>query len=132
MGNPNKAKGTAHETAVSRFLNEELGLGQYEEWQKRFVFADPHNPDNVRRQVQTGVHDVGDLMARPFIVECKDEQTIRLPEYVRQANREAANAGVPWGVAVVKARRKKIADAYAVMDLMTFSKVLAALRAARE
>ncbi|WP_441248923.1 hypothetical protein [Kitasatospora sp. McL0602] len=128
MSNRNKSKGTAHETAVMRFLNTELGLGEWQEWQKRFVFADPHNPDNIKRQVQTGKDDVGDLHARPFVVECKDEQTIRLPEYVRQANREAANAGFPYGVAVVKARRRKIQDAYAVTDLGTFARILRALR----
>ncbi|MFD8318900.1 hypothetical protein [Kitasatospora purpeofusca] len=132
MANANKSKGTAHETAVARYLNTTLDLGAYDEDVKRFIYKDPHDPDNVKRQVQTGAADVGDLHARPFVVECKDEAAIRLPEYIRQANREAANAGLPFGVAVVKARRKKIADAYAVMDLATFARVLAALRRSRE
>ncbi|MEU7200249.1 hypothetical protein [Streptomyces sp. NPDC045470] len=123
-----KAKGTAWESAVRDFLNEELG--QYvADWRKAdYRWKDPHDPGNVNRQVQAGSADVGDLHARPFVLEAKAERSIRLAEYVRQANREAAAAGFDFGAAVVKAPRRSVRDGYVVMDLATFARVLAALR----
>ncbi|UQA94944.1 hypothetical protein [Streptomyces halobius] len=128
MNNPNKQKGTTWERAVRHYLN--TALGQYvDHWQDAaYPWKDPHDPDNVTRPAQTGIKDVGDLHARPFVLECKAEKSIRLADYVRQANREAVNAGFPYGVAVVKAPRRRVEDAYAVMDLVTFGRVLQALR----
>lgn len=132
MSNPNKAKGTAHETAVKNYLNETLG--QYHaSWRDREVpWKDPRDPDNVTRPAQTGAKDVGDLHAWPFVLEAKDEATHRLPAYIAQANKEARHAGADFGVAVVKARRKNVKDSYVVLDLETFARVLAELRAVRE
>ncbi|MFB7643904.1 hypothetical protein ACFC0S_03090 [Streptomyces sp. NPDC056084] len=123
-----KAKGTAWESAVRDFLNEELG--QYvTDWRDAdYRWKDPHDLGNVNRQVQAGVLDVGDLHARPFVLEAKAEKSIRLAEYVRQANREAANAGFKFGAAVVKAPRRNVKNGYVVMDLATFARVLEALR----
>lgn len=131
MSNPNKAKGTAHETATRHFLNEELG--QYVDgWRELdYPWKDPRDPDNVTRPAQTGARDVGDLHAWPFVLEAKAEKEFRLPAYVAQANKEARHAGYPYGVAVVKAPRKNIRDAYVVMDLATFARVLADIRSAR-
>ncbi|MGW2633801.1 hypothetical protein ACWC2K_31340 [Streptomyces chattanoogensis] len=128
MSNPNKQKGTAWERAVRHFLN--TALGQYvDHWKDAsYPWRDPHDPDNITRPAQTGAKDVGDLHARPFVIECKAEKSIRLADYVRQANKEATNAGFPYGVAVVKAPRRRVEDAYAVMDLVTFGRVLQALR----
>lgn len=128
MSNPNKRKGTAFETDMANFLNEELG--QYvENWREaEYKWRDPRDPNNVTRNVQTGAKDVGDLALWPFAGECKNEQTIRLSAYVEQANREARNAGADYGVAFVKARGKSTARAFAVMDAETFVKVLRELR----
>ncbi|MBA0054315.1 hypothetical protein E0L36_26725 [Streptomyces sp. AJS327] len=128
MSNPNKAKGTAHETAVRHYLNDVLG--QYrDDWKEAgYPWRDPRDPNNVTRPAQTGVKDVGDLHAWPAVLECKAEKEFRLPAYVAQANKEARNAGFPLGVAVVKAPRKNIKDAYVVMDLETFAQVLRQLR----
>lgn len=112
----NKAKGTAWETAVCRYLNGALGEDN------------PHSLRFVKRQAQAGVKDVGDVWASPFALECKDEAKHNFPGYIRQANSEALNAGMPYGVAVVKKRRANAGDAYVVMDLATFARVLAALR----
>ncbi|KWT60587.1 hypothetical protein ADL21_18190 [Streptomyces albus subsp. albus] len=130
MTNRAKAKGTAWEREVRHYLNQ--ALGQYvDHWKDAaYPWKDPHDPDNITRPAQTGVKDVGDLHARPFVVECKAEKTIRLADYVRQANREATHAGFPYGVAVVKAPRRSVADGYAVMNLGTFAQVLATLREA--
>ncbi|MCZ0970794.1 hypothetical protein O1L55_03345 [Streptomyces albulus] len=128
MTNRAKAKGTAWEREVRHYLN--TALGQYvDHWKDvAYPWKDPHDPDNITRPAQTGAKDVGDLHARPFVIECKAERSIRLADYVRQANREAAHAGFPFGVAVVKAPRRRVEDAYAVMDLVTFGRILQALR----
>ncbi|WP_431980809.1 hypothetical protein [Streptomyces qinglanensis] len=130
MSNPNKTKGTTWEREVRHYLN--ATLGQYvDHWKDAaYPWRDPHDPDNVTRPAQTGVRDVGDLHARPFVLECKAERSIRLADYVRQADREATHAGFPYGVAVVKAPRRPVGDGYAVMNLETFAQVLATLREA--
>ncbi|MEU7636580.1 MULTISPECIES: hypothetical protein [unclassified Streptomyces] len=128
MSNPAKRKGTAWEREVRHYLN--TALGQYvDHWKDAaYPWKDPHDPDNVIRPAQTGARDVGDLHARPFVLECKAERSIRLADYVRQAKREATHAGFPLGVAIVKAPRRSAADGYAVMDLATFAQVLVLLR----
>ncbi|MFJ1704520.1 hypothetical protein [Kitasatospora sp. NPDC088346] len=130
MANESKRKGTAWETSVRDFINEATGkylpLVEGEPRQ----FADSADPHNCKRQTQQGRYDVGDLHAWPVVIECKAEKRITLPEYVRQANAEAVNAGMPFGVAVVKAPRKNVKDGYVVTDLATFVRILRALREA--
>ncbi|MFE9335301.1 hypothetical protein [Streptomyces sp. NPDC007063] len=101
----NKAKGTRHETAVVNYLKD---FGH-----------------DARRVVQTGRNDTGDIHVNDMIViEAKDEARHRFPEYIRQANREATNAGLPYGVAVVKRRNANIRDAFVVMDLEMFARLI--------
>ncbi|MFB9787929.1 hypothetical protein [Microbacterium testaceum] len=116
MSNPAKAKGTAHETAVVRYLNE------------RGIPA--------RRVAQTGALDVGDVHGiDPFVGQAKNYRD--LPTALRegvdgavvQAKRVSADA-LP--VAFVKRPRKSAADVYAVMPLATFSEVLLRLEVAAE
>jgi len=132
MTNHSKARGTAWESSVRDFLNE--ALGQYHpDWRQRredglSPFINPRDPNNITRTVQTGARDTGDLALWPAIGECKDEKEHDFPGYIRQANREALAAGAEYGVAFVKKRRANVADGYAVMDLRTFARVLAALR----
>ncbi|MGW3177737.1 hypothetical protein ACWDD9_00540 [Kitasatospora sp. NPDC001119] len=132
MVNRAKAKGTAWESAVADYLNEQLG--QYREFWKdgdRAVrWKDPLNPDNVRRNVQEGVNDIGDLGVRPFAGECKAEKSFDLASYVRQAETEAKNAGQPFGVAYVKKPRAKTEDGYAVTSIRTHAAIVKALREA--
>ena len=107
MSNPNKARGTAWESAVRDYLNGYLGL-YVEGWRQLppgiTKFRNPADPLNIKRQAQEGIHDVGDLHAWPFIVECKDVKNPAVPTWLRQAEVEAANAGFPYGVAVHKER----------------------------
>lgn len=128
MANESKRKGTAWEVTVRDYINEATGkyLAVVEGEPRQF--ADPADPHNCKRQVQQGQYDIGDLHAWPVAIECKAEKRITLPEYVRQANAEAARAGLPFGVAVVKAPRKNVKDGYVVTDLATFVRILAALR----
>lgn len=127
MTNRNKAKGTAWESDGCRFLNRKLGLVDEEG-----RFYDPTDPDNVRRQVQTGRADVGDAWARPFVLEFKNEQSIRLPAYVEQAEAEAQNAGLPYGVAVIKRRGKGAGAGYVATSLATFARFLLDYRRLRD
>lgn len=109
MANPAKAKGTAWETAVVRFLRE-AGL------------------DTARRNAQHGAKDVGDIGGVPhFAIEAKDHATLAFSEWLDQAEAEAANAGEDFGVVVAKRRRRPVGDAYVVMTLETFTRLVQAL-----
>lgn len=112
MGNPNKRRGTAWESAVVRFLRETLA----------------GRTDDIRRQVQMGHADIGDVHADPFALECKNTRQYDLAAFVEQAEREAENAGLPYGAAVVKRRGKGPGHGYVVMSLATFARVLSELR----
>lgn len=106
MANPSKRKGTAWETSVVRYCHDR-GLS------------------SARRNVQHGAKDIGDIGGlSPFAIEAKAEKNYRLAAYVEQAKVEAANAGEPYGVAVVKRHRAPVEDGYVVMDLETFTRLL--------
>ncbi|MFF1417586.1 hypothetical protein [Streptomyces sp. NPDC058280] len=101
MANPAKAKGTAWESLWTAYIREH------------------HNPD-AHRNVQMGSKDIGDVAGYYLhAAELKAEKTITLSDYIRQANREAANAGEPFGCAVVKRRMKGVQDGYVVRDVAT-------------
>lgn len=110
MANPNKRRGTEWETAVVRYLRE-------------------HVPGHdIRRVAQTGVKDVGDIHAWPFVLECKNERTFRPAAWVQQATEEAEHAGAPYGVAVAKQRGKGPGHGYVIMSLATFTRILGEIR----
>ena len=111
MSNPNKAKGTAFESAIRDHLKAN-GIPAY-------------------RPAQEGYKDVGDLHGvSPFILQAKNYKDLAsaLREGVDGANKQRLHAGERWGAAVIKRARKGTADAYVVMDLATFTEVLAELR----
>ncbi|WP_461296349.1 hypothetical protein [Streptomyces harbinensis] len=118
MANPNKAKGTAWESNVRDFLNRELGLTN-----DGGAFLDPYSGLNVRRAAQEGAADVGDIHAVPFILEAKNVAGSAVPTWLRQAEREAVNAGFPYGVAVVKARRAPIGNGLVHFGVRTWTSV---------
>ncbi len=67
-----------------------------------------------------GSKDIGDVSGYYLHAsELKAEKTITLSDYIKQANREAINAGEPFGCAVVKRRMKGVADGYVVRDVAT-------------
>ncbi|GAA1064721.1 hypothetical protein ACFRNT_11350 [Streptomyces sp. NPDC056697] len=110
MANPSKARGTAWESTWTAFLREH------------------HNP-RAHRNVQMGAKDIGDVDGFYLhAAELKAEKTIRLPEYIAQANREAVNAGQPFGVAVVKRVRANVSAAYHVRDAATDVRLVNRLR----
>lgn len=95
-----KDRGTKWETAVVRYLQESIGTTA------------------IERRALHGTEDKGDIAGIPdWVLECKDEQRITLSEYLKEAEREAENAGVNFYAAVVKARRKSVANAYVVVPL---------------
>ena len=104
MTSASKAAGTRWETQVCDFLRS---------WW----------PEIDRRPL-AGRYDKGDIKYGPqgWTLECKNEQRITLPLYLRQARNEASNNGDRWYVAVVRNRRGKfstgaVEDAFAVLPL---------------
>ncbi|MGW1547479.1 hypothetical protein [Streptomyces sp. NPDC002346] len=110
MANPAKAKGTAWESLWTAYIRER------------------HNPA-AHRNVQMGRLDIGDVSGYYLHAsELKAEKTITLSDYIKQANREAVNAGEPFGCAVVKRRMKGVADGYVVRDVATDVRLMNRLR----
>lgn len=100
--NRSKARGTAFETAVVRYLQE-------------------HGFPYAERRALAGNSDRGDIAGVPGVaIECKAVQRIELAQFVDEAQRERANAGAALGVTVVKRRQKSTGDAYVVMPLSAF------------
>jgi hypothetical protein len=110
VSNPSKARGTAWESLIVAYLREH------------------HNPA-AHRNVQMGSKDIGDISGLYLhALEAKAERTITLPEYIKQANREAVNAGEPFGCAVVKKRGGNVKDGYVVRDVATDVRLMNRLR----
>lgn len=107
MANPNKAKGTRWESEVRDFLKQEQCL------------------DHARRIAQTGTLDVGDIHVEPFVIQAKNQKAFDLSKWVADAEVQAERAGMPYGVAVVKAPRKPTERGYVVMSLGTFRSMAA-------
>lgn len=80
-----KAKGTAFETFILPVF--------------RLYYPD------AERRVLSGIHDKGDLLLpgeRRFVVEAKHHAALDLAGWMKEAKREALNAGVPYAVVVHK------------------------------
>lgn len=101
-----RAKGTAFETAVVRYLNE-------------------HGYPYAERRALAGTNDKGDIAGVPGVMfECKAVRTITLAEFMGQVDVQKANAQAQIGVAVIKRRQKPIGKAYVVMDLEQFVELI--------
>lgn len=99
MSNPQKAKGTRWETAVTNFLKD-AGLFAY-------------------KPRQEGFRDVGDIHVPPFVLQAKDWRDVvsALREGTDGVQLQRLHAGLPFGAAVIKRARKPVEDAYVVMRL---------------
>lgn len=98
--NPSKQKGTAFETALVRWL-EARGIP-------------------AKRIVLHGNKDEGDIDLGQFHLEAKNCNSISLSTWIKEAEVETANAGVP---VVVVAKRKGISDpgqSYVITTLDNF------------
>ena len=103
MSNPNKAKGSAFELAVVRYLAEVFGRRAHR----------PH---------AEGFRDVGDVHLEPFAIQCKAYADVAsaLTIGVAGAELQAGHAGLPFGVAVIKKRGANVAEARVAMTLRAF------------
>lgn len=103
MSNPSKQRGTSFETS----LLPELRL---------------FYPGTERRAL-SGNKDKGDfvLPGAPYALESKNVKTMALPQWIREAEVEATNLGVPYGVVVHKRRgTTDPAQQFVTMTLHTF------------
>ena len=79
-----RAKGTAAETAVTTYLQQ-------------------HGFPHAERRALSGAQDRGDIAGIPGIaIEVKAVARPAYQQWLREADREAANAGVPLGVVIHK------------------------------
>ena len=101
-----RAKGTAFETSIVRYLQQ---------W---WPYAE-------RRALHGGA-DQGDITGTPGIVwECKNHNTLKLSEWLRETETERENARAKVGVLIAK--RRGVADPgeqYAVVPLRVMAQLL--------
>lgn len=106
MSNPNGRKGAAFERAVADLFQAD-----------GFMWAD--------RKPKRGARDAGDVTGiEGWTLELKNEKTIQLAGAVDEATIEAANAGTPWFAAIIKRRNKNVRDAYVVLPLWLFIRLV--------
>lgn len=103
MSNPNKQKGTRAESEAVRYAREQ-GVPAY-------------------RPAQAGAKDTGDIHGfEGFTIQSKAwrDITSALREGVKGAQVQAVNAGVPYGVALIKKPRANVKDWYVAMTYEDF------------
>lgn len=87
-------------------------------------FLATHGHPYAERRALFGRNDKGDIGGViGWVLECKATREIDLAGAVDEARVEARNAGTRLFAAVVKRRRKGIADAYVVMPLEVFAEL---------
>ena len=107
MTSANKAKGSQWERDVAAYLRE-----------NGFPQADRRYGAGVRE-------DKGDLVGVPgFALECKNQASINLAQFLEEALIEAKYAKARFGAAIIKRRRKGTKDAYVVMSLEQFAELI--------
>lgn len=105
MANASKRKGDAWERVVVRTLRA-AGFS------------------HVSRLRTAGVKDVGDLGGmRHFALECKNDNNMSPYAMCVQAEREAVNAGKPYGVVLKKSPRRVPEEMVVMMSYSTFVKL---------
>lgn len=109
-----KAKGTAFESAVTKYLADTVD-------------------DRVERRALSGTKDCGDIagLRTPWndrvVVEVKNHARMNLAEWVDEAEAERLNDGAHVGVVVHKRPRKgaeQMGEQYVTMTLANFAKLL--------
>ena len=114
MANANKAKGTAFETAICRYL---IGWGF-----------------DARRKVQRGQHDEGDIEVREIpdlVIQAKNQGQLRIADWLDSAIDQGRAAGAPLALVVAKRRGKPVADSFVVVALDTFADMMTELHEGR-
>jgi len=110
MANPNGRKGSQWETDTALYYRA-----------NGFPLCE--------RRARTGINDKGDLTGiSPLVIhECKNEKTINLPGYLREAERERQNADAALGIVLVKRRGASVAQGYWVVTIETGVRIERAL-----
>ena len=100
------------------------------QWESDLVTALQENgwPRAERRRL-AGTQDKGDVINGPedWTLEAKNEKSMTLATYMKEAAAEAKNAGTRWYAAVVKRRNSSTLNGYVVMPLSVFLEVCQAL-----
>jgi len=110
MSNPAKARGTAWESAIVKYLRAVPWLG------------------HARRAVQDQVKDQGDIHVWPLVIQAKAVRKHALPAWVKAARAQADVAGFPWSVVYVKQFNKGTGAGYAVRSIEEDARLVARLR----
>ncbi len=98
MTNRSKAKGSAWEKRVRDYLQAE-GF------------------EHAERLPSEGSADRGDISGCPYVIECKATTQEQLATAMREAAKEAENAGKPGYIVVRPFRGRHVSEAYATMPL---------------
>lgn len=98
-----KQKGTAFESAIVEYLQNNL--------------CDA----TIERRALNGTRDRGDISGVVFcgermVLECKNENRMRLAEYMREAETEASNDNAPYYAVIHKKRGVGISSAKTIMQ----------------
>jgi hypothetical protein len=103
--NPSKIKGTRFEREVADYLAEVL--------------------PGVDRKALHGNAVQGDISNFPdWALECKATKAIDLGGAIDEARVEAKNSKTRWFAAIVKRRRKGVSEAYVVMTLEQYRRLM--------
>ena len=108
MSSYNKQKGTKFESDVVKYLRK---LGHFAE-----------------RLAKAGANDEGDIVTiiagQTYILECKNQKAMNLPQFWEEAKTEAANYAKargltcsPLAFVIVKRRKASIEDAWVIQPL---------------
>ena len=103
-----KQKGTLAETAVAQYL-------------KQFW-------SNVERRALAGVNDKGDISGvYDFVIEVKNQKSYKLPEWMIETEQERVNAGVPYGLLLVKPNKVGVTNVNKWWGIMPFEQIVGLL-----
>lgn len=105
MTNPSKKKGTVFEGRVRDYLSAN---------------GFPH----AERLPSEGSKDRGDISGCPFVIECKATTREQLAQAMKEAAKEAANAGKPGYAVVRPSRGRDISEAFTTVPLWLFATLM--------
>ena len=111
MSNPQKARGSAFEREVVKYLQDQ-----------GFPFAE--RLYGAGRWDDKGDITLGADRFRRFVHELKNHATFKFPEWLEEARIECENAKGKYPIVIAKRRTKSPSQAYVVMTLETWVQLL--------
>jgi len=107
-----KAKGTAAETALVKYLRD-------------------HGFPGAERRALTGEFDQGDVTGTPCLAwEVKNHRSYKFPEWLKEAQVEAKNAKADFGILVVKPNGVGLTSAHKFWAVLSVEDMVHLLREA--